>query len=152
MIPQDLKIFSLIYESRIFFLLPLYLIWFFGGFYFLFQLKKVYFLWILIFPLLLQPLNLAVTYCGWHYRMELRERFAKTDYGYSDSYSSRAVNIDLMPPEIRAEYARNNYHPRFRDMKAMIIGTIVLTPILYLSGGGLFGLIFLIRKRKRSSR
>ena len=152
MIPQDLKIFSLIYESRIFFLLPLYLAWFFGGFYFLFRLKKIFFLWILIFPLILLPLNLGITYCGWHYRMELRERFAVTDSGFSDNYSSRAFNINLMPPEIRAEYAKHNYHPRYRDMKAMIIGTIVLTPIIYLLGGVLFGIISLIRKKFRKEK
>ena len=59
--------------------------------------------------------------------MELYDRFAKTTHGWHD--------IDCMPPEIRAEYAKHNYHPRFRDMKSMGVGTIVLTPLLYALGG-----------------
>ena len=42
-IPDDLKIFSYIYEYRFFALVPLYALWIAGGFYFLFRLKKVFF-------------------------------------------------------------------------------------------------------------
>ena len=70
--------------------------------------------------------------------MELRERFARTDRGYCDSFTSGVVNINLMPPAIRAEYGKNNYRPRFRDMKALAVGTIVLTPLLYVLGGTAF--------------
>ena len=96
-IPDDLKIFSFIYEYRFFALVPLYALWIAGGFYFLFRLKKVFFLWLLIFPLVLSPLHIAFVYSGWHYRMELYDRFAKTPHGWHD--------IDCMPPAIRAEYA-----------------------------------------------
>ena len=126
-VPDDLKIFSLIYEYRFFALVPFYTAWMLGGFYLLFRLKKMFFLWLLIFPLVLSPLSIAFVYSGWHYRMELYDRFAKTPHGWYD--------IDCMPPEIRAEYAKHNYHPRFRGMKSMGVGTIVLTPLLYALGG-----------------
>ena len=58
-IPDDLKIFSFIYEYRFFALVPLYALWIAGGFYFLSRLKKVFFLWLLIFPLVLSPLPIA---------------------------------------------------------------------------------------------
>lgn len=142
-IPDDLKIFSLLYEYRFFALFPFYTVWILGGCYFLFRLKKVFFLWLLIFPIVLSPLHIAFVYSGWHYRMELYNRFAKDPHGYHD--------IACMPSEIRAEYAKHNYHPRFRDMKAMVIGTIVLTPLLYIPGGVIFALILLWKKLFRSS-
>ena len=138
-IPDELKIFSLIYEYRYIVLFPFIFLWIVGCFYFLLRLKKVFFLWLLIFPLVLSPLQIAFVYSGWHYRMELYDRFAKTPQGWHD--------IDHMPPAIRAEYARHNYHPRFRDMKAMAAGTVVITPILYALGGSLFVIIALIKNR-----
>lgn len=90
----------------------------------------VFFLWLLIFQLLLPLLYIAFVYCGWHFRMELYRRFAETPSGGHD--------IDCMPPEIRMEYARQDFHPRFRDIKAMRAGTVVLTPLLYAIGGMAF--------------
>ncbi len=136
-IPDDLKIFSLIYECRFWFLIPLYMAWMLGGFYFLFRSKKVFFLWLLIFPLLLSPVQIAFVYSGWHYRMELYDRFAKTPHGWHD--------IDHMPPTIRAEYAKHDYHPRFRDMKAIAVGTVVFTPLLYALGVLAFALVVPIK-------
>lgn len=136
-VPADLKIFSFIYEYRLWVLLPLVILWTVGGFYLLFRLKKLFFLWLLIFPLVLSPLQIACVYSGWHYRMELYNQFAKTPHGWHD--------IDCMPPTIRAEYAKYNYRPRFRDMKAMAVGTIVITPILYALGGLTFVTIILIK-------
>ena len=144
-VPADLKIFSFIYEYRLWVLLPLVILWAVGGFYLLFRLKKLFFLWLLIFPLMLQPLNIAATWCGWHYRMELRNRFAQSNRGWTDSYTTRPININLMPDEIHAEYAKHNYHPRYRDLKAMAVGTIVITPILYALGGLTFVTIILIK-------
>ena len=138
-IPDDLRIFSLIYEYHHYILVPLVALWIAGGFYFLFRLKKVFFLWLLIFPLFLSPLQIAFVYSGWHYRMELYDRFAKTPHGWHD--------IDCMPPMIRAEYAKHNYHPRFRDMKALGVGTVVLTPLLYVPGGLIFIVIASIKGR-----
>ena len=147
-IPDDLKIFSFIYEYRLWGLLPLVILWTVGGFYLLFRLKKLFFLWLLIFPLVLSPLQIACVYSGWHYRMELRNRFAQTNRGWTDSYTTRPININLMPDEIHAEYAKHNYRPRFRDMKALAVGTIVITPILYALGGLAFIVISLIKGRK----
>ena len=59
--------------------------------------------------------------------MELYDRFAKTPHGWH--------NIDYMPPVPRAEYAKHNYRPRFRDIKAQVASTIANTPILYALGG-----------------
>ena len=136
-IPADLKIFSFIYEYRLWVLLPLVILWAVGGFYLLFRLKKLFFLWLLIFPFVLSPLQIACVYSGWHYRMELYGRFAKTPHGWHD--------IDRMPPTIRAEYAKHNYRPRYRDLKAMAVGTIVITPILYALGGLAFVTLILIK-------
>ena len=113
-IPDDLKVFSLIYEYRGFVLWPLLVLWLAGGCFWLFKLKKVFFLWLLIFPLVLQPLQIAFVYSGWHYRMELRDRFAKTPHGWHD--------LDCMPPTIRAEYAKHNYRPRYRLYYAVTSG------------------------------
>ncbi len=146
-VPEDLKIFSLIYEYRSFVLFPLTVLWIAGGFYWLFRLKKVFFLWLLIFPLVLSPLRIGFVYCGWHYRMELRDRFAAVRQGRTDKFTPRPVDIDLMPPEIRAEYAKHDYHPRFRDMKALAAGTVLLTPFLYALGGAAYFVIFLVRRR-----
>ena len=150
MIPEDLKIFSLIYEYRFWLIIPLLIFWLMGGFYFLFRLKKVFFLWLLIFPVVIQPLNIAATWCGWHYRMELRERFAGDDRGWTDPYTAVPININRMPPEIRAEYAKHNYHPRYRDMKVMTVGTIAATILSYIFGGLIFIVIKLLRKCKKN--
>ena len=144
-VPADLKIFSFIYEYRLWVLLPSVILWAVGGFYLLFRLKKLFFLWLLIFPLVLSPLQIACAYSGWHYRMELRNRFAQTGRGWTDSYTTRPININLMPDEIHAEYAKHNYHPRYRDLKVMAVGTIVITPILYALGGLTFVTIILIK-------
>lgn len=140
-IPTSLKIFSFIYESSHFVLIPLYALWLIGGIYLLFKLKKVFFLWLLIYPLVLSPLHIAFVYSGWHYRMELYDRYAKAPNGGHD--------IDCMPPPIRAEYAKHDYHPRFRDMKAMVFGTIVITPFLYIMGGLAFLVLALLRRLTR---
>ena len=138
-IPDDLKIYSFIYENFNWVFLPFTALWIAGGFYLVVRVKKVFFLWLLIFPLVLSPLQIACVYSGWYYRMELYDRFAKTPHGWHD--------IDYMPPVIRAEYAKHNYRPRFRDIKALAVGAIVLTPLLYALGGAAFvGISFLKKK------
>ena len=144
-VPDDLKIYSFIYEYFNWVFLPLTAIWIAGGIYLMIRVKKVFFLWLLIFPLVLSPLQIACVYSGWHYRMELYDRFAKTPHGWHD--------IDYMPLAIRAEYAKHDYRPRFRDIKALAAGTVVLTPILYALGGLAFvisaGLRKFFEKRKK---
>ena len=139
LIPEDLKIFTFIYEYHSWLIIPLLILWFSGSVFWIIRLKKIFFLWLLIFPLFIQPLNITAVWCGWHYRMEIYKRFAKSPYGGHD--------IDRMPPEIRAEYAKHNYRPRFRDIKAMVAGTILITPLLYASGGILFLISGFARKK-----
>ena len=64
--------------------------------------------------------------------MELRQRFA------AYSTEAHAFSLGRMPANIRAEYARNDYHPRLRDIKAQILFTIAFTPILLVIGFLLF--------------
>ena len=146
-IPGDLKFFSFIYEYRYFVLLPLMVLWIAGGCYLLFHLKKVFFLWLLIFPLVISPLQIVFVYSGWHYRMELRKRFAQRPQANADKFPVHSTNINWMPPAIHAEYAKHNYHPRYRDMSALAVGTIVITPLLYILGGGAYISVWLHRKR-----
>lgn len=154
-IPEELKIFSLIYEYRHFILLPLIVLWIAYGCYLLFRLKKVFFLWLLIFPLVISPLQTACVYSGWHYRMELRNRFARNaGRKFPDAGTVQSVNINLMPPAIHAEYAKHNYRPRHRDIIAPAIGAIVFTPLLYALGGMAYIAVSLSRKwfGKRDSK
>ena len=48
--------------------------------------------------------------------------------------------------------AKHNYHPRFRDLKALAAGTIVFTPLLYLFGGVGWLIAAAVRKEKNSPR
>lgn len=148
-IPEDIRIFSLIYEYHHWVLLPLVFVWAVIGLYFICRIKKIIFLWLLIFPLIIQPLQIAAVWSGWHYRMELRNRFAQARPGFYDSFTPAPINIKLMPPEIYKEYAKHNFSPRYRDIKALIAGTIVFTPVLYIIGGALYLLIAIFRGRKR---
>ena len=150
-VPGDLKILNFIYENLNLLLYPLLALWGAGAFYLLFRLKKLFFLWLLIFPLLIQPLVLGATYCGRRYRMELRNRFAGAERGWTDNFTSHPVNINLMPPEIYQEYAKHNFSPRYRDLKAQITGIIFFTPILYAAGGLLWTTVCCIRNRKKVS-
>ena len=80
----------------------------------------------MIFPLVFGALNFCVTWCGFHYRMELRDRWGK--------YRGN-VNIDLMPPNIRREYAKHDYHPRERNVKGAVIQIPVLAVVMLLFSG-----------------
>ena len=49
-------------------------------------------------------LNAAFTWCGWHYRMELRDRYAVVSSGvpgWKESGRNKVYNINLMPADIR---------------------------------------------------
>ena len=152
-IPYDLKFLNFIFENRMWILYPLLAVWGVGTVYLLFRLKKLFFLWLLIFPLFIQPLALGATYCGWRYRMELRNRFAKAErgHGWQDDFTTHPVNINLMPPEIYSEYAKNNFSPRYRDLKAQTVSIMVFTPILYACGGLLWVIVTCMRSKKESS-
>ena len=134
MIPFELKIFSLIYEVGLW-LTPVFaLAWFVYALWLMIRLNRRFFLWLLVFPCVILPLQIGFTWCGWHYRMELRDQYARDQTGWTDSFTEYMVNIRKMPPAILAEYAKHNYHPRFRDIKAQIVGCIVMLPLVYFLG------------------
>ena len=64
---------------------------------------------------------------------------------------SGATNINLMPPEIGAEYAEHDYHPRFRDVKAGIVGMVFMTVLVYPLGGIVYRLVGRAQNKKRSA-
>ena len=127
MIPFELIIFSYIYEFGRILTLILSAAWFFYALLLMIRLNRRFWLWLLIWPCIIGPMQIGFTWCGFHYRMELYDRFARTPQGWH--------NINVMPPEPRAEYAKHNYHPRARDLKAQTAGCIVMLPFLYLCGG-----------------
>ena len=142
-VPDDLKIFDLIYEYRLYALVPLFLAWLLILRHLLIRRKRVFFLWLLVLPMVIQGLNVGAVYSGWHYRMELRDRFARVP-----GDRTGATNINLMPPEIGAEYAEHDYHPRFRDVKAGIVGMVFMAVLLYPLGGIVYLLVGRAEKRK----
>ena len=135
MIPFEFKIFSHIYEYGSWLVLILSAAWFFYGLLLMTCLNRRFWLWLLIWPCIIGPMQIGFTWCGFHYRMELRDRYARTGSGWTDDFSRGPVDISKMPPEVRAEYAKHNYHPRARDLKAQTAGCIVMLPFLYLCGG-----------------
>ena len=125
-IPASLKIFNIIYECRLWLLVPLAITWFVYAAILLHRRKHFFFVWLLALPLVILPIAVATTWSGWHYRMELRDRFAPN------------TNINQMPPAVHAQYARHDFHPRFRDVKAMILWNLLLIPLTALGGGAVW--------------
>ncbi len=146
-IPQELLILRAIYEWRLWVVLPLALAWLVYAACLLLNHRKWFFVWLLIMPFFIGPLDIAATYCGWHYRMELRQRFATI------SPTDKTYSINRMPPDILQEYARHDYHPRLRDVKAKVLWNTlllsILCPISLLFGLSNNHLPLNIRKNKR---
>jgi len=136
MIPFELKIFNYLYEYGRWLTVILVFAWLFYALLLMIRLNKWFWLWVLLLPCVILPLDVGRTWCGWHYRMELRDRYAVDEHGW--------LYIDRMPPEIRAEYAKHDYHPRFRDIKAQICGCIVMFPVVYFFGGLVWGMTCII--------
>ena len=121
-IPKNIKIFSLIYEYRFWLFILLALSWIACSAILLFCRCKIFLVVLALLPLALQFFSIATVWSGWHYRMELRNRFAKVPN------MGNAIDIDRMPPAIRAEYARHDYRPRFSDVKQLLLWNILLLP------------------------
>ena len=138
MIPIELKIYSHIYECGRILTLILAAAWFFFALLLMIHLNRRFWLWLLILPCVILPMQAGFTWCGFHYRMELYDRYARTPEGWH--------NIDVMPPEPRAEYAKHDHHPRARDVYGGIAACIWLLPFLYFCGGVGWGITSLIRK------
>ena len=151
MIPFELKIFSYIYECGRILTPILALAWLVYALWLLIRSNRWFRLWLLLLPCVILPLDVGFTWCGFHYRMELRDRYARTRLGWTDDFSRGPVDINKMPPELRAEYAKHDYHPRFRDIKAQIAGCIVMLPLVYFFGFlclGIRGLVRQLLKKK----
>ena len=135
-IPASLKIFSIIYECRLWLIIPLAVVWsVFLSMQLYHRKRKAFFITLAALPLAILPIAVATTWSGWHYRMELRDRFAQIPN------QNGAIDINLMPPSIHAEYARHDFHPRFRDVKAMILWNLLLIPLTVLGGGAVWRIV-----------
>ena len=120
------RLLNIIYEARLFVVLPLYLIWLAIAVFLLARRNKAFFICLVVFPLVIFSVDIAATYCGWLYRMELRKIYATAP--------DHSIDIRTMPPDISAEYAKHDYHPRFRDIKAKLLGAIIATPVIFVIG------------------
>ena len=147
-IPFDIKIFSLIYESGKYLLPLLFVLWLTWLICVTILRKKKQFLCTSAAFLLFCMLGAAFTWCGWHYRMELRERYAVVPVGTSgyNRQKSKVYNINLMPADIRREYAKDGYRPRLRGVIAQVIWVILLTPLTLLVQWSLYRIFF--RRKK----
>jgi hypothetical protein len=137
-IPASLKIFNIIYECRLWLIIPLAVVWsVFLSMQLYHRKRKAFFITLAALPLAILPLAVTTTWSGWHYRMELRDRFAQIPN------QNGAIDINLMPPSIHAEYARHDFHPRLRDVKAIILWNLLLMPLTALGGGAVW---FMVKK------
>lgn len=143
-IPFELSIFSWIYEIGRWIVLTLLLAGLLCCFILPLWRKPVLLLFCVIFPLVFGAINFGVTWCGFHYRMELRDRYARDKSGWTDSFTKYPVNINLMPPEIRREYAKHDYHPRERNLKGTIVQIPVLIVLMLLFSGVTWCVILLM--------
>lgn len=100
-------IFKIIYII-LFWLAVISPLFFFVSFYFSKHKKS----FIIMLPVASFIICNACIWSGYHYRMELRERFGKDESGN--------ININCMPPEIRTEYDANSGHPRLRYCNGML--------------------------------
>ena len=123
MIPFELKIYSIVYECGSRLTLILAFAWLVYALLLMIRLNRRFWWWLAVLSLAILPLNVGFTWCGWHYRMELRDRYAVDEHGW--------MNIYRMPPEVHAEYAKHDYRPRYRDVR----GLRFLLPVVYGFGG-----------------
>ena len=148
-IPLNIKVFNWIYESGKYllpFLLVLWLTWLIAV---LILRKKKQFLCTSAVFIIHCLLNAAFTWSGWHYRMQLRERYAlvKPQPDAGQKYSTAKVyNINLMPADIRSKYAKDNYSPRRRGVIAQFIWVVLLTPFTFLIQWILYRIFFCRKK------
>ena len=138
MIPFELQIYSIIYECGRWLIPVLAFAWFFYALLLMIRLDRRFWWWLLLLSFVILPLGIGFTWCGWHYRMELYDRFARRPQGWHD--------LRVMPPEVRAEYAKHDSHPRARDLTAQTVACIVLLPVVYFFGAGGWFLTFAVRE------
>ena len=127
MIPFELKIYSIVYECGSWLTLILVFAWLVYALLLMIRLNRRFWWWLAVLSVVILPLNVGFTWCGWHYRMELRDRYAVDEHGW--------MNIYRMPPEVHAEYAKHDYRPRCRDVMGAAVWCVLLLPVVYGFGG-----------------
>ena len=127
MIPFELKIYSIVYECGGRLTLILAFAWLVYALLLMIRLNRRFWWWLAVLSVVILPLNVGFTWCGWHYRMELRDRYAVDEHGW--------MNIYRMPPEVHAEYAKHDYRPRYRDVMGAAVWCVLLLPVVYGFGG-----------------
>ena len=143
-IPFDIKIFNWIYESGKYLLPLLFVLWLTWLFCVIILRKRKQFWLTSAAFLTFCMLNAAFTWSGWHYRMELRERYAAVQLPAAGG--QKVYDIDRMPADIRREYAKDGFRPRRRAVAAQVVWLILLTPVTLL-GQGILYLAFFRRKK-----
>lgn len=144
-IPWDIKIFSWIYESGKYLLPLIFVLWLTWLISVVILRKRKQFLFTSAAFILFFALGTVFTWCGWHYRMELRERYAvvQTD---ETVCSNKTYNIDLMPYDVKNEYKKNGSRPHYRGVVAQVILTVIVIPLTLL--GQLILYLVYFRRRK----
>ena len=76
--------------------------------------------------------------------MKLREKYAVVRQGAQkkEGAAKKVYNINLMPPEIRMEYEKDESRLRFRSVKVQALLTVLLIPLILLGQGILYLLFF----------
>ena len=150
-IPFDIKIFNWIYESGKYLLPLLFVLWLTWLICVTILRRKRQFLCTSAAFLLYCILGAVFTWCGWHYRMELRDRYAVVSSGtpeWKESRKGKVYNINLMPADIRREYAKDGYRPRLRGVIAQFVWVILLTPLTLSGQWILYRIYFRCRKNE----
>ncbi|MBQ9755112.1 MAG: hypothetical protein IJV93_10240 [Lentisphaeria bacterium] len=153
-IPFDIKIFNWIYESGKYLLPLLFILWLTWLIYVIILRRKRQFLFTSVAFLLFCLLGAAFTWSGWYYRMQLRERYAvvkQETVGGQKSRTEKVYNINLMPADIRREYAKDGYRPRRRGVIAQFVWVILLTPFTFLVQWLLYRKFFRRKKNERDT-
>ena len=146
-IPFSIKVFSWIYESGKYLLPLLLLMWLTWLISVTIFRKKKQFLYTSVLFFVFCLLNIFFTWSGWHYRMELRNRYAVVQKGEPGWQPDRKVfNINRMPADIQYEYQKNNSRPRQRAVWGQVVLTIILMPVT-LVGQWILYLIFFRHKK-----
>jgi len=147
-IPFDIKMFNWIYESGKYLLPLLFVLWLTWLFCVIILRKRKQFLLTSAAFLTFCLLSAAFTWSGWHYRMELRERYAAVRL--PGTGGQKVYDIGRMPADIRREYAKDGYRPRRRAVAAQVVWLILLTP-LTLAGQGILYIAFFRRKKDENA-
>lgn len=164
-LPVEAEVLHLAFEYRIVLYSVFWALWL-AVFLLAFRHRKLRFQWpfFTVSAVLFLCLQLGCVYAGWRYRMELRDRFAappevarkiaaspfRWTYGRKEAFDAQPdIRLSRMPAEALKRYSAHNSHPRFRDLLAMLVGSIPSAAILVLLQ---FLLIWVLRYTLSASR